>query len=366
MPPVFRYLVVFFTALFLALSPAPLPVIAQHPVAPSPVFPAAEWQPVPSPEAAGYDGTRLGTLGGYLKTLDTSGLLVIVGGRVLYHWGDLQALSYVASVRKSILAILYGNYVAGGKIRLDRTLRDLGMSDVGGLLPVEQEATVEDLLTARSGVYHPASYPGDDSQYAPPRGSQRPGTYFLYNNWDFDAAGAAFEKMTGRNIDDALESDLARPIGMQDFVRSVQHKEGDLSVSIYPAYPIWLSTRDMARVGYLMLRHGDWNGRQVVPGDWVRKITTVVTPVSEMNPPRYRSGALGYGYLWWVWDGPSNSGAYRGAYTAAGAHGQYITVLPALDMVVAHKVVAPAHPERRVTLNQYRSILRLLIQAKRP
>jgi CubicO group peptidase (beta-lactamase class C family) len=354
-------------ALLLAVVAPSFPIAAQQPpstsAAPS-VFPGHDWAFVSYPESVGFSGARLKDLSDYLKALDTNGLMVIVGGRVLYRWGDVKQLSYVASVRKSILAILYGKYVANGTIRLDRTLRDLGMSDVGGLLPIEREATVEDLLTARSGVYHPASYGGDDFQYAPPRGSQKPGTYFLYNNWDFDAAGFVFEKLTGKNIYDVLENDLARPIGMQDFVRSAQHKEGDLSKSIYSAYPIWLSTRDMARIGYLMLREGDWAGRQVVPREWARKIVSVVTPVQQMNPPQYRQGRLGYGYLWWVWDDPQAVGPYRGAYTAAGMFGQYITVLPALDIVIAHKVIPAYAPERRVTLSQYRGILDRLIAAK--
>src|SRR6185369_16333770 len=139
------------------------------------------------------------------------------------------------------------------------------ITDVGGLLPRELEATVEHLITARSGVYHPPSYPGDAQDSAPPRGSQKPGTYYLYNNWDFNAAGAVFEKLTGKNLFDALESDLAVPIGMQDFKRELQKKEGDDKRSAIPAYPMHLSTRDMARLGYLMLREGKWQGRQVVP-----------------------------------------------------------------------------------------------------
>ena len=53
---------------------------------------------------------------------------------------------------------------------------------------------------------------------APVRGSQKPGTYNLYSNWDFNALGTIFEKKTGRSIYDAFESDIARPIGMQDVV----------------------------------------------------------------------------------------------------------------------------------------------------
>ena len=97
------------------------------------------------------------------------------------------------------------------------------------------------------------------------------------------------------------------------------------------------STRDMARLGYLMLRQGNWNGRQLVPVDWVIESTRAFTPLAELNPPDGRSGPYGYGYLWWVWDGPHATGAFDGAYGGHGAFGQYIIVIPKLDLVVAHK-----------------------------
>ena len=147
--------------------------------------------------------------------------------------------------------------------------------------------------------------------------------------------------MTGRDIYDALETDLARPIGMQDFDRSRQRKSGDTTRSQLLAYHMWLSTRDMARVGLLMLREGNWAGQQVASRDWVRRITSLVTPLNEMNPPGHRALGTGmrwgYGYLWWVWDAPNSPGPFKGAHTGIGAGGQYITVLPELDMVVAHK-----------------------------
>jgi CubicO group peptidase (beta-lactamase class C family) len=233
--------------------------------------------------------------------------------------------------------MLYGNYVAGGKIRLDKTLAQLGIDDLGGLSDQEKQATVADLLAARSGVYHPASNAGDNLADAPPRGSQPHGTYYLYSNWDFNALGTIFEQETGRQIYDALESDLARPIQMEDFDRAAQQKSGDTTKSIHLAYHMWLSTRDMARLGLLMLRHGTWKGRQLVPSDWVRRITTPVTRWDEMNPASLKGGRFGYGFLWWVFDGPTATGGYAGGYTAIGAVGQYITVLPALDLVIAHK-----------------------------
>ena len=224
-------------------------------------------------------------------------------------------------------------------------------------------------------MYHPASNAGDSTDSAPPRGSQAPGTYYLYNNWDFNAAGAVFEKLTGRDIYDAVESDLARPIGMQDFDRKIQQKTGDPKRSQHMAYHMHFSVRDMARIGLLMQRDGTWNGQQVVPRAWAQKIRSLVTPMNEMNPPGYRALGTGqrwgYGYMWWVWDAPNSPGPFTGAYTGMGAGGQFITVLPELDMVVAHKTdigqVSPHGPGQRrrsVTGREYDAILRMLTAAR--
>jgi CubicO group peptidase (beta-lactamase class C family) len=143
------------------------------------------------------------------------------------------------------------------------------------------------------------------------------------------------------------------------------------------AYHMWLSTRDMARVGLLMLKEGEWAGQQVVSREWTRRITSLVTPINEMNPPGMRALGTGmrwgYGYLWWVWDAPNSPGEFAGAYTGMGAFGQYITVLPQLAMVIAHKTdsdqISPHGPSgrrRNVTLREYDSILRMLIAARCP
>jgi len=330
---------------------------------PAYIFPGKSWERIADPATAGYSAEGLEQVIEYTKTLDTTGLLVIVGGKAHLKYGNLEELSYLASVRKSILSILYGKYVTDGTIRLNTTLEELGITDHGGLLEVEKKAKIDHLITARSGIYHPASNSGDSTADAPPRGSQKPGEYFLYNNWDFNCAGYLFEKLTHQIIYDALERDLAIPINMQDFDRLRQHKSGNLTRSLYPAYHIWLSTRDMARIGYLMLRKGNWDGRQVVPRSWVRKICRAKTPLEEMNPAPYKKGTHGYGYMWWVWDGPQAVGSYKGAYTASGAYGQFITVFPALDMVIAHKTAVPPR-KRQVRMSQYKGIIERLIAAR--
>jgi CubicO group peptidase (beta-lactamase class C family) len=306
------------------------------------VFPGAEWARIADPESVGFCQAGLDDVTAHAETLTTTGAVAIVGGRVLWEYGDLTTVSYLASVRKSILAMLYGKYVDSGQVDLDATLAELNITDHEGLLDSELDATVFDLLTARSGVYHPAANAasaagGSTVGEAPERGTVPHGTYFLYNNWDFNALGTIFEQETGLGIYEAFERDLVEPLGLREFDRDRHRRNGNANRSQHLAYHFHLSTRDMARIGYVMLRQGEWDGRSVIAPEWVHRIVQPVTPVAEMNPSSYRQGPFGYGMLWWIWDGPWNDGIYRGAYTGIGAIGQYITVLPALDMVVAHK-----------------------------
>jgi CubicO group peptidase (beta-lactamase class C family) len=255
--------------------------------------------------------------------------------------------------------MLYGKYVKNGTINLNATLGELGITDHGGLLPAEQKAKVEHLLQARSGVYHEPSNPGsllDNPALVPERGSVKPGTKFLYNNWDFNAAGTVFEKLTGKSVYVAMEEDLALPLGFQDWDISKQRYGGNKSKSIHPAYHIFISTRDMARLGYLMLRKGKWEEKQIIAKDWHKKMIAVSTPAEEVNPRRQ----FGYGYMWWIYQ--TNEPALKGAYAAHGAMGQYITVIPELDMVIAHKT--DAIYGRKTKGRRYQKLVRKVIAAK--
>lgn len=344
-----------------AVSPATQSATAAQSASTQPVYPAAEWERIQNPEGRGWSSDGLERVRQKLSTMHTSGFMAIVGGRVLMEYGDLDTLSYLASVRKSVLAMLYGNYVRAGTINLDETLAQLGIDDIEGLSPLEKQATVRDALTARTGIYHPASNGGDDTRFAPARGTQQPGTYYLYNNWDFNVLGTIFEQKTGLDIYDAIEKDLARPLGFQDWNRAIQRKSGNPQRSKHLAYHINLSTRDMARLGYLMLREGRWNDTQVIPRDWVSEMVQPFTRRTEMNPEPRRSGEFGYGYLWWVFDNPELPAIYQGAYTGLGAVGQQILVMPKLDLVVVHKTVPGEN--RSVSHPQFLEVVKLLLEA---
>lgn len=284
-------------------------------------------------------------------------MMVLANGKVIFSYGDVSHVSKIASVRKSILAILMGKYVIEGKIDTGKTVKQLGLDDTVPFTALEEKATLEQLMTARSGIYR--DLPDGDLlvQQAPSRGSVYPGTVFAYNNWEFDAAGTAFEKLTGQDIYDALQNDLAIPLGMQDFHRDLQHKIRSPG-SVHPEYAMFLSTRDMARLGLLMFNNGRWNGKKLIDDNWVRYMIDVWTPWEEMEPPILRQrgdpSRWGFGFGWWVWDArfyPGNvwSSPFQNAYEARGTGGQFITVIPARGLVLVHKTDIDAHPGDNLT-----------------
>lgn len=343
----------FLSALFILLLINSISIKGQD------LYPLLQWNKT-TPEKYGFNSNVLEEIRRHIaEKLNTTGMMIVVGGEVIFEYGDVQNISYIASCRKSVLATMYGKYVEDGTIDLSKTVADLDLDDIGGLLAIEKTATIKNILTARSGVYHDASNDGDDADARPPRGSKIPGEYFLYNNWDFNAAGEIFELLTQKNIYRAFYDDIAKNIGMQDFKLSNQKKGGNLSVSKYPAYHFYISTRDMARFAYLMLRNGRWEDKQLVSPQWIKTITSVVTPFNEIVPDR-RKDVLEYGYMWWLFKVDDNP-AFEGAYTSKGMYGQFMTVFPALDMVIAHKTDAG---QERTPWKDYYQLLTMIVAAR--
>ena len=319
------------------------------------VFPGKEWETT-TPESRGYSSTKLEALRKEVEKLPTTSLMIAVGGKVIFSYGDVKENVRIASCRKSLLSTLYGKYVENGTINLNLSLKDLGIDeapdswggsavnwDGGSLLESEKEATIRDLLTARSGVFHKPANSGDDHSYmsASDRGKYKHGTYYLYNNWDFNCAGGVFEQLTGKNIYAAFKSDIADPCGWQDYDLSIQHKTEEYEgASRFLAYHFWISTRDMLRMALLMRNKGNWDGNQVVSESWVDTITTTFTKRADMHPSYRLTREFEYGWLWWTFCPQFNgydASIFEGGFTATGSGGQYMTVLPALDMVIAHK-----------------------------
>ena len=305
-------------------------------------FKGTEWQKHSSIESQGFDPDKLDELNGYIEHLgETTGIVVIHDGKILYEYGDLADVGYVASVRKSILSMLYGKHVENGTIDLNQTIGELGIDDVFTLLPSEKLATIDHLVTARSGVYHPAANGGYDESFAKLRGTQKAGENFVYNNWDYNVAGHVFEQLVNQTIYQEMQDQLAIPLGFQDWNIENQSKYGNNDVSLYPAYHIYVSTRDLAKMGQLMLNKGKWQGKQLISESWIKKSTTPVTTQQEVAQRYNNEGGyspdFSYSYMWWNFDEFQGDKRYKGAYMARGWGGQFVAVVPELKLVVAHK-----------------------------
>ena len=271
----------------------------------------------------------------YVATLKPTALMVVQDGKTVASWGDTSRKINVASVRKSLLGALYGIAVADGRIDLGSTLATLGIDDKApALTETEKQATVRDLLMARSGIYHVAAHEtADIRRKRPRRGSHAPGSFWYYNNWDFNALGTIYRQRTGEDIFKSFARHIAGPIGMQDFTP----RDGSYvleKASIHPAYPFTMSTRDLARFGQLFLDDGRWNGKQIVPAQWVAESTTAYSATDRAS--------MGYGYLWWALN-PATFG--KGAALASGYGGQAIAVIPSKHLVVVQVVDRKVNPE---------------------
>lgn len=267
----------------------------------------------------------------------TISAVVVHRGKVVTSGGALDQKVVIRSVRKSVLSALIGIEVERGRIRLDDTLQDLDIDDVEGLTDKERQATVRHLLQARSGVYHPAVAESKEMQALgkPERGSMEPGAHWLYNNWDFNSLGTIYERATGQTIFEGVYRDLAIPLGMEDFLPSDgQYLTGEQSR--HPAYHMKMTSRDLARFGWLYLNGGDWKGQQIVPRKWIY----------ESVSAHSFDGANGYGYMWWTTGHHgeaqnTKASIYRKflptfRYFAHGHFGQMIAVFPEKQMVISH------------------------------
>lgn len=201
--------------------------------------------------------------------------------------------------------------------------------------PRRGRATLEDLLTMRSGIdwNEMTSYESDSNtciimeksnawiQYVlsqPMR--DEPGTRWDYNSGVSMLLGKLVGIATGKRVDAWAEEKLFKPIGINEyFWKTTPDNECDTEGGLY------LSTHDLARIGYLMLRKGKWGDKQIVSEEWVKKSITPHVPDIFPNNDKPNPG---YGYQWWV---PQTDPVI---FAGNGYGGQFLMVSPKYDLVV--------------------------------
>jgi CubicO group peptidase (beta-lactamase class C family) len=303
------------------------------------VYPEENWQKAETPEQLGWSSEKLAEARVYSEKIGSAAVMIVDDGVVVAAWGDVTRKFKCHSMRKSLLSALIGIHVDAGNIDLAKTIKELGINDYDPSLTLaEKQATVGDLIQARSGIYHEAL--GESQMMKdmrPERHSHAPGTFWYYNNWDFNALGTIFEQETKKTIFVEFDQRFSQPLQMEDFkvgdCRYISSDDvGKPFLSQHNYYNFRMSARDLARFGLLFLREGRWQEREIISADWVRESTASYSQ---------RGVDGGYGYMWWT---GVNGGLFQNvvlkkhSYYASGLGGQKVIVLPYRKLVIVHRV----------------------------
>jgi CubicO group peptidase (beta-lactamase class C family) len=308
---------------------------------------------VAPPAGLGLDSVLLASAGRAADSLPALlSLLVWRHGALGYeryvHGGAGDQPVNVKSVSKSFLSALLGVAIAEGKVKsLDQRVAEVlpdSYRPVGGQLftdarrksdSLRQRVTLRHLLTMTSGlawdesnaplVYallmssNPVRFAAELPVLA------EPGARFNYATASSHLLAGALAHLVGGSLRELGERSLFGPAGI-----TVSRWDADPEGVNFGGSEMLLTTREMLKLGILYLQGGKVGDRQIVPADWVAASATkqieVAMPVYQHMVP----GLTGYGYFWWL-----RSGAGQEMYCALGLGGQFIVVVPRLDLVIA-------------------------------
>jgi CubicO group peptidase (beta-lactamase class C family) len=291
--------------------------------------------------ASGLVPERLTSLQSALRTAypEVRAFLIQRGGSTgfTYYRPDTDATQRlnVASVTKSVMSLLVGIAIGQRAIRdVDEPLSAFFPEAAG---PNLDRVTLRHLLTMSSG-FDPGPSPDDYNDFArrlyspgwlahalARRIVAPPGRNFVYSNTDAHLVAVMLARRLDRPLEVFARERLFTPLGIHEF-----HWPAGTEGIPSGASDLRLAAPDLVRLGQLMLQAGRWQDRQLVPREYVAQATQ--RQVASNVPPRGRPDLWGYGYLWWT---ASTPGDEHPAFAAAGYGGQYVYVVPALDLVVA-------------------------------
>ena len=246
------------------------------------------------------------------------------------------------SISKSVLSATMGVLNDQGKLPHFATR-------IGDIVPAlagsaYANATLRNVLNMASGVafnedyldYHSdikrmarvLAIGGSIDQFAADMTAQAwtPGQYSHYVSIDTHVLGMVMRSVTGRRTDELMRELLFDPMGLEQAPYLLTDGLGEPFV----LGGLNMTTRDYARFGLMMAQGGQLGGRQIVPDDWVAASTRQSAPPPDPETAPTPTGALGYGYQWWLPPDPA-----KGEFFAVGIYGQYIYVNSQAQVVVA-------------------------------
>ena len=297
--------------------------------------PSPDWA-VTSPEAEGFDADALEKVRdwAFADERNTQGVVIVRHGRIAQEWyadgagPDSWAASW--SVGKSFASALVGIAIDEGLIPSvdepmttwypeweERGLGDITLEHVLQMADGLRWDETYDAAQGASDIIKLVTSAEDQLEVvrALPR-EHEPGTVFNYSSGTAMLLSGVIEQATGRPAGEYAQEKLFGPLG---FTKADWWRDTEDHTLTYCC--VDTTTRDFARLGLLYLREGRWGDEQVVPADWV-KASVTGAPTSPDT----------YGYMWWL--PGEDSSLPDDLFSANGHDGQFIFVVPSLDLVV--------------------------------
>ncbi|MHA2252928.1 MAG: serine hydrolase domain-containing protein [Candidatus Kariarchaeaceae archaeon] len=307
-------------------------------------WPTAEWQKSP-PENQGMDSSKLDEMEDYIidSGFNIDGILIVRHGYIVFESNptgySLDEYHMIQSCTKSVTSALIGIAIKEGFIEsINQKLVDFFPDrEIANLDARKKNITLFHLLTMSDGLY----WTELDYSYNDPRNTlgqmwyapdpiqhildqpmaREPGQSYKYNSGATMLLGEIIKQATGMNAHKLAKEYLFSKIGIEQVLwgalkNDVLHTDGGLVMKI----------RDMARLGYLFLNNGTWNGEQILHSDWIQQSSSSHYQTRHGFWNGTSINLHGYGYLWWIFSG-------TGAYAATGHYEQKIIVVPSHDLV---------------------------------
>ncbi len=276
-------------------------------------------------------------------SMDIHSAMIVRDGTVVYSRWQSEGIDTVPhvlhSVSKTFTATAVGLAISEGKLALADKVADFFPDK----LPEEvsdnlKKMTVRDLLTMSCGHdEEPSAHRAEEQDWikaflAHPV-VHEPGTFFLYNSLGTYMLSAIVQQVTGEKVVDYLDTRLFQPL----HIDKPRWEESPQGINT-GGWGLFLKTEDLAKMGLLLLQKGVWNGKQIIPAEWVAEMSS--KQVESINPGTRMEDAeakgmtketsdwmQGYGYQMWR--------CRPGCFRADGARGQYIIVVPDKNAVIA-------------------------------
>lgn len=295
--------------------------------------------PAPWPQSVNYNKNKISSdLASKMSAIETGAFLVIQHDSILHeeYWGEFSSTSYTNSfsMAKTVVSILLGCAIQDGSIKsLDQP--------VGDFIPEYKEGdlskiTLRHLVNMNSGIafdedyVNPFAYPAEAYYGSDLRSltlgyttvTEAPGKTFRYLSGNSQLLGFVLVKATGKTLSAYASEKLWVPMGCEQPAFWSLDAEGGNEKSFCCLNS---NARDFARIGQLYLDSGRWNGKQIVPIDFAVASTQPTGMLNEDGTP-----CLTYSQAWWMI--PEYKGHH--IFYARGILGQYVLVIPDMDMVV--------------------------------